>query len=252
MVPEQQDLNDMALANGAQPRPLAAHNLSAGQRILIILLNFMPLLHVLVIAAVAALPWAPALWRALAAIGVLYLLPALLARLIVRSCPFHATVIAPGTPDFFKWWALLSLQTLFCRLPALEEILRVVPSAYSAWLRLWGSRIGRLTYWAPGTRILDRSFLDIGDDVVFGAGVRLNPHVMARNDRGEMELLLAPVKVGHRALVGGYSLLTAGTEIADDECTRACLMSPPFSRWQRGRRLRGAEVPGVGEQSTDR
>lgn len=38
------------------------------------------------------------------------------------------------------------------------------------------------------------------------------------------------------AMIGGYSLLTAGTEIADDEATRAFLTSPPFSKWKNGRR----------------
>jgi hypothetical protein len=33
-------------------------------------------------------------------------------------------------------------------------------------------------------------------------------------------------------------MLTAGTEIADDEATRAFLISPPFSRWKDGKRLR--------------
>ena len=131
---------------------------------------------------------------------------------------------------------MANLQMLFCRLPMLEELLRLVPGLYSLWLRLWGARVGRLTYWGAGLRILDRSFLQIGDDVIFGAAVRLNPHVLARNERGETELLLARIVVGERTMVGGYSLLTAGTEIAPDESTRAFLVSPPFSRWRNGRR----------------
>jgi hypothetical protein len=146
--------------------------------------------------------------------------------------------IAPGSADFFKWWCVFNLQVLFCRFPSLEEALRVVPGLYSAWLRLWGARIGRLTYWAAGTMILYRSFVSIGNDVVFGAGVRINPHVMARNDKGEMELLLADVVIGDGAVVGGYSLLTTGTVVDPGECTRACLLSPPFTRWQKGSRIR--------------
>ena len=118
----------------------------------------------------------------------------------------------------------------------LEEILRLVPGLYSLWLRAWGSRIGKLTYWAPQTIILDRGFLDIGDHVIFGAGVRINPHVMERDP--DPVLRLAPVKIGDRAMIGGYSLLTAGTEIADDEATRAFLISPPFSKWHKGKRNR--------------
>ena len=91
--------------------------------------------------------------------------------------------------------------------------------------------------WAAGLRILDRSFLKIGNGVAFGAGVRLNPHVIAANEQDRMELMLASVHIGDRAMIGGYALLTAGTRIADDENTRACLISPPFSHWKGGKRI---------------
>ena len=135
--------------------------------------------------------------------------------------------------DFLKWWTCFQCQVLFLRFPALEEIIRLVPGCYSLWLRLWGSRIGKLTYWAPRTSILDRGFLDIGDNVIFGAGVKLNSHVMEKG-----KLLLAPVKIGHRSLIGGYSLLTAGTEISEGETVRAFLISPPFSKWKDNKRIR--------------
>jgi len=219
-------------------RNLAAHGFSAPKRFGIMLLSYVPILHVLSTLAVLFLPWARTGWRVLAAAVVLYVAPPLAARLLLGLAPLRSTSIAMGSRDFFTWWTLLGLQMVFCRLPALEEGLRLVPALYSAWLRLWGSRIGRLVYWSAGTRVLDRSFLDIGDDVIFGAGVRLNPHVIARNEKGELELIVAPVRIGARALVGGYSLLTAGTEIMPDESLQALLVSPPFSRWKDGRRVR--------------
>lgn len=78
--------------------------------------------------------------------------------------------------------------------------------------------------------------------MVFGAGVRMNPHVLAKGKEGELELVLACVRVGNRVIVGGYSLLTAGTEISDGETTRAFLISPPFSKWKDGKRVRGEEA----------
>ena len=122
---------------------------------------------------------------------------------------------------------------LFLRFPATEEIIRLIPGCYSLWLRLWGSRIGSLTYWAPRTTILDRGFLNIGDNVVFGAGVKLNPHVIEKGN-----LLLAPVMIGDRASIGGYSLLTAGTVISPNDTVRAFLISPPFSKWKDNKRIR--------------
>ena len=74
---------------------------------------------------------------------------------------------------------------------------------------------------------------DIGDTVVFGAGVKLNPHVIT-----EGKLLLAPIVIGNRAAIGGYSLLTAGTEISEGDEVRAFLVSPPFSIWKDNKRIR--------------
>lgn len=212
-----------------------------GQRLGLLLLNYLPLLETAGILCLAVLPWQAPGWRLLAAAAALYLVPPLFARLILALAPPRQGVIRMGSAPFFAWWGLFNLQVVFCRFPALEEALRMLPGVYSAWLRLWGARVGRLTYWAADTRILDRSFLDIGDDVVFGAGVRLNAHVMARNGEGRLELLLADIVIGDRALIGGYSLLTTGTQIAPGECTRAFLVSPPFSRWQDGRRQSSAE-----------
>ena len=195
-----------------------------------LLLNLIPLLHAAGTAACFLTPWP---WLAPVALYVVPLIPGRLLRESLRSSPPD---IAVGSSAFLRWWACFQCQVLFLRFPVLEELLRLVPGLYSLWLRLWGSRIGKLTYWAPQTLILDRGFLEIGDHVVFGAGVRINPHVMERDP--DPVLRLAPVKIGDRCMIGGYSLLTAGTEIAEDESTRAFLISPPFSKWKNGKRNR--------------
>ena len=86
--------------------------------------------------------------------------------------PIRRTRIAAGTREFFTWWLLLNLQVVFCRFSFLEELLRMVPGLYSAWLRLWGSRIGRLTYWAAGTAVLERQFLERQGTVSLAATMR--------------------------------------------------------------------------------
>ncbi len=191
-----------------------------------LLLNVVPLFHAVATLACFLTPYP---WLAPA---VLYLLPLIPGRILRESLRSSPQGIAVDSPAFLRWWACFQCQVLFLRFPVLEELLRLVPGVYSLWLRCWGSRVGKLTYWAPQTIILDRGFLEIGDQVVFGAGVRLNPHVM------EDELKLATIRIGDGAMIGGYSLLTAGTEIADGERTRAFLISPPFSKWKDGRRTR--------------
>lgn len=195
--------------------------------------NFVPLLHL------AGVVWAGARLGLPVGLAALYLFPPLAARVLLLARPVLPGTHAVGSPAFLTWWATAQLQMLFCRLPLLEEILRLVPGLYSFWLRLWGARIGRLTFWSPGLRILDRTFLDIGDDVVFGAGVRLNPHVIETvHDRPVLHL--APLTVGHRCHIGGYSLLTAGTAVEPGESLKAFSLSPPFTRWSAGRRARPA------------
>ncbi len=191
-----------------------------------LLLNLLPLVHAVGTLVCFLTPWP---WFAPIVLYVVPLVPGRILREIVRK---SSAEIEIGSVDFLKWWACFQCQALFLRFPALEEILRLVPGFYSLWLRCWGSRIGKLTFWAPGTVILDRGFLDIGDHVVFGAGVRLNPHVM------EKTLKLAIIRIGDDAMIGGYSLLTAGTEIPAGETTRAFLISPPFSKWLNGKRQR--------------
>jgi hypothetical protein len=203
----------------------------SGVRVAMLLLNLLPLLHGTGAVACFFLPLSWPL-RAAAALAFLYLLPLIPGRLLRESLRAEPATFDIGSPAFLRWWGCFQCQVLFLRFPVLEEIIRLVPGLYSLWLRCWGSRIGKLTYWAPQTIILDRGFMEIGDHVVFGAGVRLNPHVM------ENELKLAPIRIGDGAMIGGYSLLTAGTEIADGERTRAFLISPPFSKWKDGKRLR--------------
>ena len=207
-------------------------------RLLLLALNFLPLLHVVLTLSLLLMPYANWPKRVGIALAMLYLSPPLGARLILFFVTIPQGRIAVGSKAFFGWWAVFQIQIVFCRVPALEEILRLIPGVYSLWLRLWGAHVGRLTYWSPGILITDRSFLFVGDDVVFGAGVRLNAHVLAKNKNGEMELLLATLKIGDRVIVGGYSLLTAGTEISPDEATRSFLISPPFSLWKDGKRVK--------------
>jgi hypothetical protein len=225
-------------AQGATTARIMVADYPTRLRIWMLLLNFVPLAHLstLVVIALANIPvWA----RIAGVLAVLLILPPLFARLVHALAPLPPRKVSIESGGFLSWWATAQFQILFNRLPMIEELLRMIPGVYSNWLRLWGSRIGRLTYWAPGIVVLDREYLDLGDDVVFGAGVRLNGHVILRNPQGRLELAVAPIKIGSGVSVGGYSLLTAGTEIAAGESTRAHLLSPPFTVWRDGKRFRG-------------
>jgi hypothetical protein len=204
-----------------------------------LLLNALPSLYVLLLTL---LIWHETSWHKLAVAGIgVYVVPPLCLRILYTVAGKPHGCIQMRSSAFLVWWASIQTQVLFARVPLLEELLRLVPGLYSFWLRLWGSRIGRFTYWAPGTTILDRSYLQIGDDVVLGAGTRLTPHLIAESD-GERKLFLADIEVGEGVLIGGYSLLTCGCRVASGESPRACLILPPFSEYANGVRNRSSSV----------
>lgn len=212
-------------------------------RLLLLLINCASLVHLLLLSVVwfaPGLSWAE---RSTCFVVLLYGMPPLLGRCILLFMCKPKGTIPVGSRAFFLWWTLFQLQMLFSRFPFFEELLRIIPGLYSFWLRLWGARIGGTTFWSPGTVITDRSFLDIGNNVIFGAGVRINPHVLDKDEEGRFRLWLEPVTVGDGTMVGGYSLLTAGTRIAAGETTRAFLVSPPGSVWKNGKRVRSHEEP---------
>jgi len=216
-----------------------------GQRLILLGLNYITLAQALLVVALFVWPW-PHVWERIGtAAAALYLTPPLFTRLLFAVLPVKQGTIALGSRDFFVWWASFNFQGLYSRLPMLEELLRIVPGLYSTWLRLWGAKIGRLTYWGAGTKILDRPFIKIGRDVVFGAGVNLSPHAFTRSADGDQELELATVKVGDRALVGGHTLLSPGSEIAEGECTHAFLICQPYVVFKNGRRQKpkGTDAP---------
>jgi len=218
-------------------RPNTLREMPAGARLLLLLANTLPIVHLAVTVAIAFWPGLSPWWRVAVVLTALYLVPPLACRAVKMLLKPAEGRLAVGSRSFFAWWLMLQTQVVFVRLPFLEELIRFVPGLYSAWLRCWGSRIGRLTYWAAGLAILDRAYLDIGDDVVFGAGVRLNPHVLQAEADGTW-LYLGTIRIGSRASIGGYALLSAGCEIEPNEQTHAFLILPPFTKWQGGRRSR--------------
>jgi hypothetical protein len=213
-----------------QAPPRAAVTLSAATRALMLALGFLPLLHLVAVAAAAA--WAPGgpAGRLAAALVVLYLLPPLAARAGAWLMPLPSGEVGTDEHGFLAWWLSAQWQVVFSRVRLLEEALRLVPGLYSAWLRLWGSRVGSLVYWSPGVELLDRGLVEIGDRVVFGAGVRLAGHVLLPGAEGRARLLVGPVKIGREALVGAYSVLVPGAEVLEGSSSPPLRLLRPSSR----------------------
>jgi hypothetical protein len=218
-----------------------ALDLPAYARLLMVVLGFIPALHLIATLlppalAVTGLVGPAAVWLSPA---MLFLLPPLVVRASTWRRPLARGRLEPGSRCFLHWWFTAQWQVIFTRLPMLEETIRMIPGLYSLWLRLWGARVGALVYWSPGVVILDRPLVRIGKRVIFGVGARLSPHVLAPAGPRRMALHLAPIIIGDDALVGAYSILLPGCEVADREVTPPFRTIHAFSRFANGRRMPG-------------
>jgi hypothetical protein len=219
---------------------IRAFDVPAATRVAMVALGFIPLLHVAAAIAplvIAAGGHGPA-WLEWLSPALLYLAPPLAVRLVMTVRPLASGYVAPASAAFLLWWFTAQCQVTFSRLPVLEEILRLVPGLYSVWLRLWGARIGSLVYWSPGVIVLDRSLLRVGDRVILGAGARLCPHLVTPDASGRMALLVGRISIGQDALIGAYSFLLPGCEVAEGEITAPHRSIHAFTRFERGRRMR--------------
>jgi hypothetical protein len=226
-----------------------ALDLSRGARLAMVGGGFVPLLHVSAACApivAAANGWVSPQRAIAVGLAVLYLLPPVAVFITWRG-RLPPTRVAIGSTGFLRWWFAAQWQVVFNRLPWLEECLRLVPGLYSTWLRLWGARIGGFVYWSPGVAIFDRQWLRIGSRVVFGAGVRINGHAIApdpHSSRGAdteavrtqptTALYLGAITVGDGTIIGAYSLLLPGCEIAPGAITPPLRTIHPFSKWAHG------------------
>ena len=177
------------------------------------------------------------MWTWILAPVWLLLAPPLAVRFILMLRPLREREVEVGSSAFLVWWLTSQWQTIFNRLPWIEELIRLVPGFYGLWLSLWGGKVGSLVYWTPGLRILDRSLIEIGSRVVFGAGVKIAPHVIMKNRDGRQVLLIAPVRIGEESLVGAYSILLAGSWIGPGEASPGRRELAPFTGFVNGHRV---------------
>jgi len=166
----------------------------------------------IVAGALGTLVWlcaAPGPLPLLALVGVLYLAPVIAFRMHQALWPIAIGDTPIGERRYVPWWGAHQIQVLYIAVPQLEAILRVIPGLYSAWLRLWGARVGKAVYWTPLIDIGDRSLLEIGDGVVFGHRATLYSHLISPK-KGQLILFVKPICIGRGAFVGAGTVLGPG------------------------------------------
>ncbi len=143
----------------------------------------------------------------------LYGFPLFVYRLHNRFYPVIKGISYLQGDDYSPWWGAHQIQLVYIAFPMLETILRLIPGAFSAWLRLWGAKVGQQVYWAPGLEIADRGLLEVGDHAIIGHQVGLYAHVI-KPKRQDLMLYINPIKIGAGAFIGSASRLGPGVVIA--------------------------------------
>lgn len=177
------------------------------------LMTLFPFLHGLIIlTSLFCFSKEPSLSKTALILCSIYIFPLISFRIMGLIYP-----ILKGKSDLAKdkyspWWGGHQIQLLFYVVPQFEAFLRVIPGAYSIWLRLWGSKVGKSVYWTPNVEIDDRSMVEIGDYVLFGHKVELVSHVVG-GKKGVFSLYSKNIVIGEGSFVGAGSRLGPGAEL---------------------------------------
>ena len=155
-------------------------------------------------------------WWLLAIVFSIYGLPLLAFSVIDRIRPLREGRSYLDGPRYSPWWGSHNIQRIYIAFPQLESLLQLIPGAFSLWLRMWGSRIGRHVHWTPRVEIADRSLLDVGDDVVFAHKIECYAHAIKPGRRGRLVLYVRRIRIGSRVFIGAGTRIGPGARVADD------------------------------------
>jgi hypothetical protein len=144
-----------------------------------------------------------------------YLFPLILQRIVLGLYPMTegGSYIGLDEKKFQPWLFSLRIQQIYLVFPQLERLLFFLPGMYSAWLRAWGSKIGKSVFWTPGTIVNDRSLMDVGDFVIFGHNTYMSSHLL-RVKNGKFFVYVKKIKIGSYTFVGAFTKMGPGTTIA--------------------------------------
>ncbi len=155
------------------------------------------------------------LWFLAAFIFSPYLLPLITQRIVLGLYPIEegGSYIGLEEKKFQPWLFSLRIQQIYLVFPQLERLLFFLPGMYSAWLRAWGSKVGKHVFWTPGTVINDRSLMDVGDFVIFGHNTYMSSHFL-RVKNGKFFVYVKTIKIGSGSFIGAFTKMGPGTTIA--------------------------------------
>ena len=214
--------------------PMAAEGVTAYT----LAMNYLPFIYLAVgVAIVVWMDGAGA--RVVLALAWIYLVPVAVGRVTIETFGRPSgRGLTQQSRAYKVWWFLTQMQMTFNRLPILEELMRLVPGLYSLWLNAWGSRVSPFSFWAPGSRVIDRYLVHVERGVVVGSGAVLSGHLGTVSGDGGYLNDIAAVTVGEGAILGASAKLGPGSRVAAGEQLPAGRILPPFVTWENGRKNR--------------
>jgi hypothetical protein len=196
-------------------------------------LNFLPFLHLgsgLVFVLVNRYTVAS---QAGVLLAWIYLLPPLASRLTITFFGRPEGRLTQDMTSYRVWWMLTQWQTIFNRLPWMEELLRLVPGLYPLWIGLWGGSLSPYAYVGPGVLITDRYAVRVGRGAVLGMKSSLAGHMVLRNEEGRWVVVVAAPVVEPEAILGGASGLGPGAILRAGHILPTGRRVGPFDEWPR-------------------
>ena len=123
------------------------------------------------------------------------------------------------SPTTVKWAILSVIQRLASPFGSLFAATWVITVYY----KLLGTRIGKNVI-VNTHRIWDAYLINIDDNAIVGGNAKISGHLVEKD-----ELVLAPVYIGKRSVIGSNSLISPGCRIGDDSVIATHAVLPKFT-----------------------
>lgn len=184
--------------------------------LLSLILSFFPA-FILLMAGVSFLwvCYSPGMISVFTLLLILYGFPVIVYRIHNYFYPIKEGISYLQGKEYSPWWGSHQIQAIYLAFPSLETVLRLIPGAFSCWLRLWGAKVGKGIYWTPQFEIADRGLIEIGNSVIFGHRIGVYSHAI-KPKKEDLMLYVKTVKIGDNVFLGGGSSLGPGVIIESE------------------------------------
>jgi acetyltransferase-like isoleucine patch superfamily enzyme len=90
--------------------------------------------------------------------------------------------------------------------------------------------IGKNVSLGPPMLLVDPDLTEIGDHAVLGAAVAIAAHFGKATPDGKLIYITAPVKIGARATVGAFTIVSLGCIVGEDAIIEPQSYLPPYTQ----------------------